>query len=710
MSRIDPCKQKCDIITFSENKMSTKMLKAMMLKMGGGKISYHNSRTKSTHRTIISLNYIDNRLLLLRYKYKLYFHYVKSLSSINKDLYFKVLQMLDILIAQLTPDERNIVFDTIPPEEPIEETFEDSGVVFNIVSKRIVQFSYFIITNIKTNYVFETGLFYTFDLSDPTNIGTRFCLSLNKDGVAYDCRYNSTPPGQPGSTMKLYVSKFIPLSQLYVFNLDEESKGNQYEQWGYSNESIFVNRDKITIDDTLGYTFRTFDTSHLKFVIYEWYGPKILIDPFFSSDPTKSSNPVYLYKNNFIYKLGIGVYYIYLHNYYSLAFLNRNKNMVGISSPYNRGTKPLDHLFLAGSGLSGDYTFYSGMIRLTILGPFDPISLYNDRYGYMGGLFMIQYGDSNLKNAIPDEFISTNTGSRYGLDSQTIVDATRFTFQKIPYNSINTFALAKGVYTIYNTTNLPITLINTNKTEWITIKGVSKKIETKVLVDDKGVSKNIEFLVDDIVLDIGPQGEECIFYYGTVVIRVLGDFGKCSLYTPRKGSSDGGYRGGHGLLVYDEAFSNTASYIGQDMNVPAIVSNNTVCPVILEVFKPISSVSLSLSEYTLTLGDVFVGTVKYGDSTIHEMRYKLTPKIYTFLFNGKVTIYGTNAVSNTQTNDILNYRTIILTEFVTLKYPIYTPPPGRTTSAFTVKDSASEDFCIVHEVGNSKYTYFMTYS
>ena len=164
------------------------MLQAMMLKMGAGKISYHNSRTKSTHRTILSLDYVENRLLLLRFRYKIYYYYVSSLSNINRDLYAKILQMLDTLVAQLSTEERNFVFAIPPPEEPIPEMFEESGVVFKVVVKRIVGFSHFIITNIKSNYIFETGLVYTFDLSDSTNLNTAFCLSLEQDGVAYDCR------------------------------------------------------------------------------------------------------------------------------------------------------------------------------------------------------------------------------------------------------------------------------------------------------------------------------------------------------------------------------------------------------------------------------------------------------------------------------------------------------------------------------------------
>jgi hypothetical protein len=681
MIHMDKCKKKCDVVTFSENKMSTKMLKAMMLKMGSGKISYHNSRTRSTHTIIMSLDYLENRLLLLRYRYKLYYHYVKTLSNINRDLYSKILQMLDTLVEQLTTDERNIVFDTPPPEPPIPETYEDSGIVFKVVVKRLKQFSYFILINIKNSYIFETGLFYTFDVSDPTNLGAAFCVSLEKDGIAYDCRYDLTP-GEPGATMKLYISKSIPYTHLYVFNKEEESIGIRYEQWGYSYKSLFVNRDKAQIDEAMSATFKSFTTSYLKFAVYDWYGPKIMMDPFVAIEPDKSSNPVRLYKNTYMYKFGIGVYYIYLNNHYSLAFLNRNKSKVGISSQYNRGIKRIDQLFIAGSGLDGDYTFHSGMIRLTVTGPFDPISLYNDKYGYMGGLFMIQYSEENLKTAVPDEFVSTNIGNRYGLDSQTLMDPSTFTFQNIPYNPVNRFALAPGDYIFYNTSNIPVALLNKGKESWISIEGIRRSIVNG-------------FTINDSIKDIGPNGEEYEFYYGAIWIRVRGNFGSCSLYTPRKGLSEGGYRGGYSLLEYDASFNNLPSYVVRDMDPPVITINNAISTIPIEATpKPLLLINLNLNEYALTTAGLYKGSVQQGNVATNDMRFKLEARPYTFLLDGVITVYGKHA--------LLNTRSVGLNSILYGLYPVY-------NSTFFVDPVFIEDFCIVYVKGSVKYTYFFTY-
>jgi len=657
------------------------MLKAMMLKLGGTKISYHNSRTKSTHTTILSLNYVENRLLLLRFRYRLYYHYITTLSNIDKTIYAQILQMLDTLVAQLSPQERDIVFEIAPPEPPVPEEFIDSGVVFKVVVKRITQFAYFILTNIKSNYIFETGVFYTFDLSSPTNLGTAFCVSLEKDGVAYDCRYHLTP-GEPGANMKLYISKNIPVTHLYVFNREELSTSIRYEQWGYSYSDLFINRDGLLNNAAITPTFKTFPTSYLKFVVYDWYGPKIMIDPFITVDPTKSSNPVRLYRNTYTYTFGIGVYYIYLHNAYSIAFLNRNRSTVGISSQYNRGTKTLDKLFLAGTDIDGDYSFHSGMIRLTIGGPFEPMTLFNDKYGYMGSLFMIQYNETAMTSAVPDDFIYTQVGNRYGLDSHSLVNPTQFTFQNIPYLSTNRVALAPGDYLVYNPTLISFTLLNRSKEAWISIEGLSRKTVNGVLVSDT-------------VRDIGPNGEECTFYSGTVLIRVRGNFGSCSLYTKRKGLSEGGYRGGYGLLEYDESFSNIPSYTAREMTPPSFTPNTAICTIPLEVIpRPIFSTFLTSNEYSLSANGLFLGAQLIVHPNLYDVRLKLQTRSYTFLLNGSVTIYGTNALTNT--------RTIGLSSIVNDLYPVY-------SSTFFVDAVVLEEFCIVHTVGGNKYTYFITY-
>ena len=406
-------------------------------------------------------------------------------------------------------------------------------------------------------------------------------------------------------------------------NKEEDNKGIQYEQWGYSYNSLFINRDKLQMDDVLSATFKTFTTSYLKFIVYDWYGPKIMIDPFVAIEANKSSNPVRLYKNTYMYKFGIGVHYIYLNNHYSLAFLNRNKYKVGISSQYNRGTKYLDQLFIAGSGLDGNYSFHSGLIRLTISGPFDPITLYNDKYGYMGGLFMIQYTENNLKTAIPDEFVSTNTGDRYGLDSHTVMDTSLFTFQNIPYNPVNRFL------------------------------------------------------------------------YGPVYIRVRGNFGSCSLYTPRKGPTEGGYRGGYGLLEYDASFSNVPSYVAREMDPPVFTVNTAICTVPIEVTpKPTLTLALSLNEYAMTTAGLFKGSVQQGNINTNDMRFKLETRGYTFLLDGIVTIYGEHA--------LLNTRSIGLNSILYGLYPVY-------NSTFFVDSVFLEDFTIVYTKGSVKYTYFFTY-
>ena len=86
------------------------------------------------------------------------------------------------------------------------------------------------------------------------------------------------------------------------------------------------------------------------------------------------------------------------------------------------------------------------------------------------------------------------------------------------------------------------------------------------------------------------------------------------------------------------------------------------------------------------------------------MRYILTPKTYLFVFQGTVTLYGTSVIENTYTLGITSYR--VVNNIPT--FPIYRHASNQTT-AFYVKDTMNQDFCIVHEQGGNKYTFFMTY-
>ena len=342
----------------------------------------------------------------------------------------------------------------------------------------------------------------------------------------------------------------------------------------------------------------------------------------------------------------------------------------------------MDGLFIAGTGIDGDYSFHSGMIRLTIGGSFQPMSLFNDKYGYMGSLFMLQYNETSINNAIPDDFIYTQTGNRYGLDSHSLIHPTQFTFQNIPYDTANRVGLAPGDYLLYNPTLIPFTLLNRSKEAWISIEGISRKTVNGLLVFDA-------------VKDIGPNGEECEFYSGTVLIRVRGNFGACSLYTKRHGLSEGGYRGGHGLLVYDETFSNTPSYLAREMIPPTITINTTICTIPLEIApRPIFAATLTETEYSFTTNGLYRGAQQIGDPNVYDMRLKLQNMPYTFLLNGSVTIYGMNALTNT--------RTIGLSSILYDTYPVY-------SSTFYVDPIVLEEFCIVYTKGSTKYTYFMTY-
>ena len=180
-----------------------------------------------------------------------------------------------------------------------------------------------------------------------------------------------------------------------------------------------------------------------------------------------------------------------------------------------------------------------------------------------------------------------------------------------------------------------------------------------------------------------------------MIIHVRGNFGSCSLYTPRKGLSEGGYRGGYGLLEYEETFTNVASYEAREMTPPDITVNTEICTIPLEVTpKPIFATTLTSNEYQLSALGLFLGSVQIGNANTKDMRLKLDTRPYTFLLDGNVTIYGTNALTNT--------RSIGLSSILYDLYPVY-------SSTFFVDPVVLEEFCIVYVKGSVRYTYFITY-
>ena len=87
------CNQKCNpVYNFQQNGVSRKMLMAKMIQ-NGKSINYANSQTTTLYKTILSLDYVENKKLLLLLKYKIYTRYLNHLITCSKHNSHAIIKM-----------------------------------------------------------------------------------------------------------------------------------------------------------------------------------------------------------------------------------------------------------------------------------------------------------------------------------------------------------------------------------------------------------------------------------------------------------------------------------------------------------------------------------------------------------------------------------------------------------------------------------------
>lgn len=570
---------------FASNNMSTKMLQAQALKLKtNSKIIYKNTRLHSIYKTILSLNYYENKSLLIRYKYKLYKRYFDDIQNVTQSVRNAMNIMLFTIKSQLSTEEYNIVFDIVVviPEIKV-ESFINSNYIFYVVTRILSNVSYFIIKNITDTFVFQPGYSYTFDLSDPTNVGTKFSLSANIDGISYSRLVYSGTPGTPGAILTVNIESLINIYSLYVFNDEERVKNPEsvnylsikkdaYKNWGYTRSFIYVNVENKK--DIISYSYLYKNLKRESFLaVHEINGPKyLMVDP---ADKT-----VQYYKNQYKYTVSYGTYYLYVPRMYPAALLNSGYedciSFVGL--PETKTTLYVKGLQLAPGNLQDmSYNFYWGEVALTIYKPFtsankpfnSPFSFYCAYYGFMDGFSFINFsetGDSYGSKYPIYKTINltvTNNGVSYpttinGITCQSNLNCikdginTYLSFNNdLQYDKYRKYGLYNGIYTIFNIPKqYPITLLNYEKTALVTLKGLKDGSTTSGL---------------------GPDNNIYTFYWGTLRITVSGNFGNMSLYSKHQG-----YTGRSDLFVYDAIYDNSGSYL-DPLSIPTItpVASNT---------------------------------------------------------------------------------------------------------------------------------------
>jgi len=511
------------IYSYPSNQLSTKRVQANMIRLHT-KVTYNNSRLKTVYNFMLGLDYVINRNLLFEYKYKLYTRYLDNLLQGNITLTKKqdLAQMLQGLIASLTPPEYNFVFELTPPVPlVVPDIIEDSYYTFYVVQRKMPDRTYFIFKNISSNFLFDPLRFYTFDVSDPSNLNSKLSFSEeNYSSIPYrGIEYISTP-GTSGAKIILSIYRDIPALQLYVYNALEQYPIIQY-LWGYSTENLPIHLDNGLVEAV--YNFSYINARQYSYLsIYESSGPKFSIND--SIAPV-----VFLEFNQYHYTFTYGTYYLDIPKTYASTLLNKGyeKSVSFIGESDKKTVEGVYGTILATKDMTtvqeGPYDFYYGRVQMTVYSPIPvELSFYSRSFGFMGGMNLVKCVDhidiSDEIGTLP-YYNTLQKGDLIRLNGDTSVKP-------------KTYGLNMGVYVINIDPSMNIAFLNAGKEDLFEILSTSNTVTT-------GPFK-------------GPDGRMYTFYSGRINIAIKGWFetmSLCTTYNYPSGTS--GYSGGYKLLVYN---------------------------------------------------------------------------------------------------------------------------------------------------------------
>lgn len=516
------CDTNC-VQSVKHSNISRKMLQAKMIRLRKS-ISYDTVRTCITipkevdlyaneyYKTILSLNYEGNKELLLILKNKFYMVYFNNLiSDPNYNSQVVLLQnMLTTILTGLSLQEKELVYNITITK------------VFYVVALFKTSNPYFIIKNYIQDSL-DPDLVYEFNLEDPSNLNTKFCLSINQNKIPVDGLIYNGIPGTTGANVIFQFQQTLSYYFLYIYNLYD--KLNPYS-WGYNNKIIPIVLNRTIPQTNLYYTtLPILQNANLN--IYENKGLSFYIN----------NNTNYIVgNNNYNYAFYYGTYYLNVPKTFSVALLN-NSQQNKIQYTGDQYKSIMSNVYFTTD--DGSYFFYYDIVKITIYEPFTPISLYSYNYGYLRAYNTIMFNMIDANYAQPEihtgRIVSNNIETLY---SQTRVGLTNINNlyispmitlnNDINYNynlTTQKYGVFQGTYLFYTT--FYITILNKTKTNLVTISG------------------------DNSVQGIGPDGNTYTYYSGVVIIHILGNFGSLSVYT-----KDYGYAKGRALLVYGSDYNN----------------------------------------------------------------------------------------------------------------------------------------------------------
>lgn len=525
----NPCKDKIclkTIYSYPSNQLSTKRLQASMIR-NHTKITYNNTRLKTIYNLMLGLDYVINRNLLFQYKYSLYTRYLNDLiqGNITQKTKQDLSNMLQELVSSLTQTEYYFVFQLTPPVPfIIPDVIIDSYYTFYVVQRKMPNRSYFMFKNISSNFILEPLNFYTFDVSDPSNLNSTLSFSEDKyTGIPYRGVEYISIPGTPGSKVILSIYRNIGSLQFYIYNASEHIKLLQYS-WGYTLESIMIHLDNSVVQSVSNFLFeKSRQYSYLS--IYESDGPKFSIND--------SLNPiVYLEFNQNCNILTYGTYYFEIPKTYAATLLNKGyeDSISFVGDPDKKLTGSIYGTSLATKEMTtlqeGSYDFYYGRVSVTIYKPFlVNLSVYSYSFGFMGGMRLLKFSETidNTDKIVSLPYVNTlKKGSILRLNGDTDVSDLRY-------------GLSMGNYLLNIDPSMNITFLNRGKEELFQI------------ITTPGTVSSGPF--------VAPDGRYYTFYSGRIHISIKGWFETMSMCTTS------GYNGGYKLLAYNSYNGPSTTYL-----------------------------------------------------------------------------------------------------------------------------------------------------
>jgi hypothetical protein len=491
--------------------------------------------------------------------YESYFNRLYKSSSLHQQTKQSLLSMYQTILDELTVDEEKElgiyveVDNTLTQQQEEAALLQDPDFIFYCKIISIGTIKFFVILNMKSTYRFIPGKKYLFDLQDETNLGYQFSLSPFKysytDAVGIDIIGTSGTPGafvvfRPQEWFDSYIQQY----SLYSYNKLDSTR-NSYNLFPLFYQQLYVKLNYLTLEES-------FDSSGTPFS-YQSFGKDTSIECLLGSTFLKTTTykgiKYYLeqeisdytgnaiigrYNKDLQYGLYYGTYTIFVQAWDPITIINKDKsNLIDISGEYSN----MSVIYLNGLGvnsadtsLDGSYNFFHGNVQIIVAGNFDTCPVYSSQLGFNSMDNMFVFASNCYDNAQArthfESITTTNLECLYPetncqFDISNGVSYILFN-GNTSYDSTKKYALSEGQYILLNIPeDHPIAFINKGKESYFQYEGV----ETTGMVR------------------MGPDDNEYTFYYGTIVIRIYGDFGNISVY-----DFYNGYTGGYQLFQYSD--------------------------------------------------------------------------------------------------------------------------------------------------------------